>query len=122
MRWSTCSRAADIFDLAEDRLDDLLPQGVAGLAVLTAELGGHRQEPVVVQVGVDLGQLGGQPLGLLGQQRAPQRGLGLGLAQHRPPPASGSYNGVIQPQTQHRSLVFALLMSYFSRDFFRARS
>jgi hypothetical protein len=43
----------------------------------------RRDEALVVQVGIDLGQLGGQSLGLLGQQRLPQRGLRVGLAQHQ---------------------------------------
>jgi hypothetical protein len=43
----------------------------------------RRDEPVVVQVGVDADKFGGQPLGLLGQQQLPDRGLRIGLAQHR---------------------------------------
>src|SRR6266487_114027 len=40
-------RAATVLDLPEDRLDGLLPLGVARLAVLAAELGGHRRaQPV----------------------------------------------------------------------------
>ena len=34
-------RAADVLNLAEDRLDGLLPQGVAGLARLAGRLGLH---------------------------------------------------------------------------------
>jgi hypothetical protein len=40
-------------------------------------------EALVVQVGVDAGELGGQPLGLLGQQQLPERGLRIGFAQHQ---------------------------------------
>jgi hypothetical protein len=40
-------------------------------------------EALVVQVGVDRLQLGGQPLGLLGQQQLPDGGLRIGFAQHR---------------------------------------
>jgi hypothetical protein len=42
----------------------------------------RRQEALVVQIGVDRSQLGGQPSGLLGQQRLPQAqaGLRVGLA------------------------------------------
>jgi hypothetical protein len=43
----------------------------------------RRDEPLVVQEGIDLGQLGRQPLGLLGQQQLPDRGLRVALAQHR---------------------------------------
>jgi hypothetical protein len=43
----------------------------------------RRDEALVVQVGVDTGEFGGQPLGLLGQQQLPDRGLRIGLAQHR---------------------------------------
>jgi hypothetical protein len=51
------------------------------------------------------GQLGRQPLDLLGQQHLPQgqAGLRVGLAQHRSPPGPGSYNGVIQLQSGTRS-------------------
>ena len=49
----------------------------------------RRQEAFVIQVGVDRCEFGGQPSGLLGQQRLPQgqAGLLVGLTQHRPPPA-----------------------------------
>jgi hypothetical protein len=43
----------------------------------------RRDEALVVQEGVDLGELGGQALEFLGQQRLPQRGLRVALAQHR---------------------------------------
>ena len=40
-------------------------------------------EALVVQLGVDAGEFGGQPLGLLGQQQFPDGGLWIGLAQHQ---------------------------------------
>jgi hypothetical protein len=40
-------------------------------------------EALVVQVGVDPGELNGQPLGLLGQQQLPDGGLWVGLTQHQ---------------------------------------
>jgi hypothetical protein len=40
-------------------------------------------EPLVVQVGVDLGELGREPLGPLGQQQLPDGGLRVGLPEHR---------------------------------------
>jgi hypothetical protein len=42
-----------------------------------------RDEAFVVQVGVDAGEFGGQPLGLLGQQQLPAGGLRVALAQHQ---------------------------------------
>jgi hypothetical protein len=43
----------------------------------------RRDEALVVQIGVDAGEFGGQPLGLLGQQQLPDRDLRIGLAQHQ---------------------------------------
>jgi hypothetical protein len=43
----------------------------------------RRDEPLVVQLGVHPGQLGGQALELLRQQQLPDRGLWVALAQHR---------------------------------------
>jgi TrwC relaxase len=88
------SGAADVLDLAEDRLDGLLSLGVAGLAVAALELGGHcRAQPVAaglrglaVLAGLALaavagrrdqqlrrvrqcGQVGDRPVAGVGQQR-----------------------------------------------------
>src|SRR6266536_1609937 len=84
-----------LLDLAEDRLDGLAAFGVAGLAVLALELGGHRGAEAValgcrglaVPAGLalaavlgrraqqlgrvrDLGQVGDRPVAGVGQQRA----------------------------------------------------
>jgi hypothetical protein len=55
-------------------------------------------EAHVVQVGVDAGEFGGQPLGLLGQQQLPDRGLRVGLALQQTR-RQQHHNRVIQPRT-----------------------
>jgi hypothetical protein len=84
----------------------------------------RRQEALVVQIGVDRLQLGGQPLGLLGQQQLPDRGLRIGLAQHRclqRTRRQENHNRVIQPRTRPRIPTFPQLNRYLGRDFFRGK-
>ena len=75
-------------------------------------------EVLVVQVGVDRLQLGGQPLGLLGQQQLPDGRLWVGLARHRCLQRTWrqeNHNGVIQPSTGPRLPAFPQLNRYLSR-------
>jgi hypothetical protein len=81
-------------------------------------------EALVVQVGVDLGELGGQPLSLIGQQQLPDGGLRIGLAQHRDLQGTRrqeNHNGVIQPRTGPHPPALPQLTSPFHPSFFRGK-
>jgi hypothetical protein len=80
----------------------------------------RRDEALVVQVGVDPGEFDGQPLGLLGQQRVPQGGLGVGLAEHRHLQRR-ELQQCHSTTNRTRPPTFPQLNRYLSRDFFRSK-
>jgi hypothetical protein len=82
------------------------------------------EEALIVQVGVNLGQLSREALEFLGQQQFPDRGLWVALAQHQCLQGmrrQENHNGVIHPRTGPYLPAFPQLNRPFHLPFFRGK-